>query len=98
MLDWDDKQNGDDIDPNDINSVAHAVIALKTDIKAMKTDIAELNKLPAKVSALEAKETIFANALKGNKTGSVISMIDVSPIEHVLEISLNVLESVTLMR
>lgn len=99
MLDWTDKQNGVDIiDADDINSVAHAVETLETDSTAMKTDIAELNKLPAKVSALEAKETIFANALKGNKTGSVISMIDVSPIEHVLETSLNVQESVTVMR
>ena len=56
MLDWTDKQNGvDTIDADDINSVAHAVLALETDSATMKTDIAELNKLPAKVSALEVE-------------------------------------------
>lgn len=89
MLDWTDKQNGvDTIDADDINSVAHAVKALETDSTAMKTDIEELNKLPAKVSALEAKETIFANALKGNKTNSVISIVDVSPIEHTFDVNI----------
>lgn len=89
MLDWTDKQNGvDTIDADDINSVAHAVETLETDYAAMKTDITELNKLPAKVSALEAKETIFANALKGNKTNSVISIVDVSPIEHTFDVNI----------
>ena len=56
MLDWTDKQNGvDTIDADDINSVANAVVTLETDSASMKADIVELNKLPAKVSALEVE-------------------------------------------
>ena len=56
MLDWTDKQNGvDNIDADDINSVANAVVTLETDSASMKTDIVELNKLPAKVSTLEVE-------------------------------------------
>ena len=55
MLNWTDKQKGDDIDADDINAVAHAVEDLETDSATMKADIVELNKLPAKVSALEVE-------------------------------------------
>lgn len=56
-------------------------------------------KIESKIDTSETKSAkVFANALTGNKTGAVVSIVDVSPIEHIIETSLNVQETVTVMR
>ena len=97
MLNWVDKQNGvDDVLAEDINSIANAVIETQEEINKIVIDQtytpdsenAQSGKAVAEAVANEQKrsDNTFANALKGNKSGSAILIDDVSPVPHEMNV------------
>ena len=108
---WIDRQNGiDDVDSEDINKVARAVIEAEkrlddvgigatffpyvseSGIISWTNDGGLPNPTPINIKGEDAnaQEIIsysnetFANALKGSKIGGIVSISDISPIQHIL--------------
>ena len=67
-----------------LKQVETGKIATEDDISKVKEELTE------EINTVEEKsDLIFANALKGNKSGEIVSMNDVSPIEHELGIKVS---------
>lgn len=85
---WRPRVDGvDDVDSSAVNEIAEAVIEMDEHKQEALTD-EQLQNIEdvSKKADKEYVDNNFANALKGNKIGQSVTLDDVSPIEHMVDV------------
>lgn len=84
---WVDIQIGDKTNPALVNDIAHAVIEDEKNIQTNNNNI-DINAEEIKKNKRETSQN-FSNALKANLKGKRVSLSDVSPIEHTVNVKVS---------